>query len=125
MAAASLPAAAPSHIAGATGSTSEAAVRELYGLSDNALIDMGDFAGGMLKYLRRRPIAWVTVAGGFGKLSKLAQGSLDLHSSRSQVDFDRLADALAERGAGSEIVANARAANTANQVLGRKLPSTI
>ncbi len=105
------------HIAGATGSTSEAAVRELYGLSDNALIDMGDFAGGMLKYLRRRPIAWVTVAGGFGKLSKLAQGRLDLHSSRSQVDFDRLADALAELGAGSDVVANARAANTANKVL--------
>ncbi len=105
------------HIAGATGSTSEAAVRELYGLSDSALLDMGDFAGGMLKYLRRRPIAWVTVAGGFGKLSKLAQGRLDLHSSRSQVDFDRLAESLAELGAGSEIVAQARAANTANQVL--------
>ena len=43
------------HIAGATGASSEAAVRKLYGLSDIALIDMGDFVGGMLKYLRRHP----------------------------------------------------------------------
>src|SRR3546814_5517852 len=38
------------HVAGATGNTSEAAVRALYGLDEGALIDMGDFAGGMLKY---------------------------------------------------------------------------
>ncbi len=105
------------HVAGSTGSVSEAVVQRLYDLSDNALLDMGDFAGGMLKYLRRHPIARVTIAGGFGKLSKLAQGHLDLHSSRSQVDFDGLAQALAELGAASEFVEQARAANTANQVL--------
>ena len=27
------------------------------------------------------------IAGGFGKLSKLAEGHMDLHSKRSQVDF--------------------------------------
>ena len=41
------------HIAGATGATSEGAVQKLYGLPETALIDMGDFVGGMLKYLRR------------------------------------------------------------------------
>src|SRR5437870_4164752 len=40
------------HIAGATGATSESAVQKLYGLPETALIDMGDFVGGMLKYLR-------------------------------------------------------------------------
>ena len=40
------------HIAGTTGSTSEAAVRALYGLPETALIEMGDFVGGLLKYLR-------------------------------------------------------------------------
>ena len=40
------------HIAGSTGSTSEAAVQKLHGLPETALIDMGDFVGGMLKYLR-------------------------------------------------------------------------
>lgn len=47
---------------------------------------MGDFAGGVLKYLREHPIDKLTIAGGFAKLTKLAQGALDLHSSRSQVD---------------------------------------
>jgi cobalamin biosynthesis protein CbiD len=45
-------AAGRAHIAAATGATSEAAVRRLYGLPEIALIDMGDFVGGMLKFLR-------------------------------------------------------------------------
>ncbi len=40
------------HVAGATGSTSEAAVAALHGLPEVALLEMGDFAGGMLRYLR-------------------------------------------------------------------------
>jgi cobalt-precorrin-5B (C1)-methyltransferase len=105
------------HVAGSTGKTSEAAVKAHYGLVDAALLDMGDFAGGMLKYLRRHPLPWVTVAGGFAKLTKLAQGHLDLHSSRAQVDFDDLAAMLGGLGAAPELVDQARAANTANQVL--------
>jgi cobalt-precorrin-5B (C1)-methyltransferase len=106
-----------SHVAAATGSTSERAVQALYGLADFALIDMGDFVGGTLKYLRRHPIARVTLAGGFAKLAKLAAGHLDLHSSRSAVDLPALAELLAERGAAGELVAHARAADSANQVL--------
>ena len=34
------------HVAAATGSTSELAVREFYGLDEMALLDMGDFVGG-------------------------------------------------------------------------------
>lgn len=106
------------HVAGATGKTSEAAVKAHYGLADVALLDMGDFAGGMLKYLRRHPLPWVTIAGGFAKLTKLAQGHLDLHSSRSQVDFDDLAAMIGALGAAPELVIQARAANTATQALG-------
>ena len=62
------------HIAGATGASSEAAVQKLYGLPEIALIDMGDFVGGMLKYLRRHPVPRVTIAGGVAKMTKLAQG---------------------------------------------------
>ena len=80
------------HVAGCTGSTSERVVQALHGLPDHAMLDMGDFAGGMLKYLRRHPVARVTVGGGIGKLAKLAQGALDLHSGRSQVDFAVLSD---------------------------------
>lgn len=105
------------HIAGATGNTSELAVQVHYGLPLEAMIDMGDFAGGMLKYLRKQPVPRVTIAGGFAKLVKLAQGHMDLHSSRSQVDFDKLAAWLTELGATAEITEQARRANTAAEVL--------
>jgi cobalt-precorrin-5B (C1)-methyltransferase len=88
------------HIAGATGAASEAAVRKFHGLAEIALIDMGDFVGGMLKYLRRHPVPRVTIAGGVGKMTKLAQGLLDLHSKRGTVDLAMLA-ALAQAGGGS------------------------
>ncbi|MFZ2101869.1 MAG: cobalt-precorrin-5B (C(1))-methyltransferase, partial [Oricola sp.] len=44
------------HVLGATGSTSEAAAQKIYGLPEIALLDMGDFAGGLLKYLRAHPL---------------------------------------------------------------------
>ncbi|MGO1081325.1 cobalt-precorrin-5B (C(1))-methyltransferase [Inquilinus sp. CA228] len=105
------------HVAGCTGSTSEAAVVARHGLPDMALLDMGDFAGGLLKYLKAHPIPRLTIGGGFGKLTKLAQGFLDLHSGRSEVDFDWLADRLADSGAPAGMVEQARRANTAKQVL--------
>jgi cobalt-precorrin-5B (C1)-methyltransferase len=100
------------HIAGCTGSTSEDAVRAHYGLPLEAMIDMGDFAGGLLKYLRAHPVERVTIGGGFGKMVKLAQGALDLHSGRSQVDMAWLAALLPELPREGIL-----AANTAQQVL--------
>ena len=105
------------HVAGATGKTSEAAVRTHYDLPLEALIDMGDFAGGMLKYMRDNPVPRVTIAGGFAKMVKLAQGHMDLHSSRSQVDFGKLASWLMELGGTEQMAQAAREANTAAQVL--------
>ncbi|MFX7167397.1 cobalt-precorrin-5B (C(1))-methyltransferase, partial [Acinetobacter baumannii] len=72
------------HVAACVGNTSEKMVQARYGLPETALLDMGDFVGGMLKYLRRHPVPRLTIAGGFAKLSKLAAGHLDLHSGRSQ-----------------------------------------
>ncbi len=105
------------HAAGCTGSTSEAAVQKLYGLPDSAMLDMGDFAGGLLKYLRLHPLPRLTIGGGFGKISKLAAGHLDLHSGRSQVDLDQLAGWCAELGGPASLAAQVRGANTANEVL--------
>jgi cobalt-precorrin-5B (C1)-methyltransferase len=101
------------HIAGATGTTSEAAVAALYGLPETALIDMGDFVGGMLKYLRQHPIPRVTVAGGMAKMTKLGQGLLDLHSRRGEVDLGWLAQVALGRGGDAELVAGIAGANTA------------
>jgi cobalt-precorrin-5B (C1)-methyltransferase len=70
-------------------------VKALHALPETALIDMGDFVGGMLKYVKTHPVPRVTIAGGVGKLTKLAQGLLDLHSQRGSVDLALLA--LAEQ----------------------------
>lgn len=87
------------HVAGATGSTSEAAVAALHGLPETALLDMGDFVGGMLKYIRKNPVPRVTIAGGFAKMTKLGQGLLDLHSRAGAVDHAWLADLAGAAGA--------------------------
>lgn len=106
------------HVAAATGAASEGAAQRRHGLSEQALIDMGDFAGGTLKYLRRHPVPRLTLSGGFAKFSKLAQGILDLHSKRGVVDLGWLADRLAALGAAADLADAARNANTAAQVLG-------
>ena len=101
------------HIAGSTGRNSEAAVQKFHCLPEVALIDMGDFVGGMLKYLRRHPIARVTIAGGVGKMTKLAQGLLDLHSKRGSVDFAALAGLARAAGAAEALMQRIMASNTA------------
>jgi len=103
------------HIAAATGASSEAAVRKLYDLPDMALIDMGDFVGGMLKYLRRHPLPRLTIAGGVAKMTKLAQGFLDLHSKRGVVDLEKLADLARAHGGSAQLCAAIAGANTAAQ----------
>ena len=113
------------HVAGCTGSTSEDAVRALYGLPLEAMIDMGDFAGGFLKYLRRHPVPRVTIGGGFGKISKLADGHLDLHSARSRVDCARLAERAADVGADAALYRRIGAANSAGEVLGLAREATL
>ena len=100
------------HIAGATGRTSEEAVQILHRLPDAALIDMGDFVGAMLKYLRSHPIPRVTVAGGIAKLTKLAQGRLDLHSKRGSVDAGALAAVAAHIGGSADLCRSIETANT-------------
>lgn len=105
------------HVLGATGSTSETAANALYDLPEVALLDMGDFAGGLLKYLRDHPVEKLTIAGGFAKLTKLAQGALDLHSARSQVDNAFLAGLAAEAGADTALQKRIQDANTALETL--------
>ncbi len=101
------------HIAAATGASSEAGAQRLYNLPEVALIDMGDFVGGMLKYLRNHPVPRVTIAGGVAKMTKLAQGLTDLHSKRGAVDFTTLA-AFAEAARGSaQLCERIKTANTA------------
>ncbi|MGW4648411.1 cobalt-precorrin-5B (C(1))-methyltransferase [Kitasatospora sp. NPDC004289] len=105
-------AAGRTHVAGCTGSTSEKVAVAVHGLPEDALLDMGDFAGAVLKYLKRHPVPRLTIAGGFAKLSKLAAGHLDLHSGRSQVDKSFLADLARQGGADPALVTAVAEANT-------------
>jgi cobalt-precorrin-5B (C1)-methyltransferase len=105
------------HVAGSTGAASEEAVKKLHGLSETALIDMGDFVGGMLKYVRAHPVPRVTIAGGIGKMTKLAQGLLDLHSKRGSVDLGVLAGLADQAGGSRELRARILGANTAAEAL--------
>jgi cobalt-precorrin-5B (C1)-methyltransferase len=100
------------HIGAATGETSEAAIRALYGLPDHALIEMGDFVGGLLKYLREHPVPRLTIAGGPAKMTKLAEGKLDLHSKRGAVDLPALGERIAQAGGAPSLVEAVRNANS-------------
>ena len=82
------------HIAASTGNTSEAAIQQRYGMDEMALIEMGDFAGAVLKYLKKSRLPRLSICGGFGKISKLAGGNLDLNSRSSSIDFQFLADTV-------------------------------
>ena len=76
-----------------------------------------------MKYLRVHPVARLTIAGGPGKITKLAQGALDLHSGRSQVDFARLAETA--ETAGARPLADANTALAAFEVGGPVLAAAI
>ncbi|MCY4032230.1 MAG: cobalt-precorrin-5B (C(1))-methyltransferase [Hyphomicrobiales bacterium] len=104
------------HIGAATGKLSEALLRRR-GLEEAATIDMGDFAGGFLKYLREHPVERVTIAGGAGKISKLANGANDLHSGRSSIDFRFLARLAKSAGADESILRRIESAGSIGEVL--------
>src|SRR4029078_1629125 len=72
----------------------------------------------MLKYLRAHPIPHVTIAGGVGKMTKLAQGLLDLHSARGSVDLQALATLAREAGGVETLAERIVASNTAAEAFG-------
>jgi cobalt-precorrin-5B (C1)-methyltransferase len=105
------------HVAASTGNTSEAFVQQRYQMQDMQLIEMGDFAGAVLKHLKKSPIAKLTLCAGFGKLTKLANGHLDLHSSRSSIDLGQLQAIAAKLGADKLLQSQISKANTSIQAL--------
>lgn len=105
------------HIAACTGNSSETFIAAKYQLPDMALIEMGDFVGAVLKYVRHHPVERLSICGGFGKLSKLAMGHLDLHSRVSSIDFEYLARCAASEGADDALQQQIRKANTSIEAL--------
>ncbi|WJM98059.1 cobalt-precorrin-5B (C(1))-methyltransferase [Pseudomonas defluvii] len=105
------------HIAACTGNASEDTMRQYYNLPEIALIEMGDFVGAVLKHLRKVPVDKLSICGGFGKISKLAAGHMDLHSRHSSIDLPQLAGWAAAVGADAELQAAIIQANTSQQAL--------
>ncbi|MFB4391515.1 MULTISPECIES: cobalt-precorrin-5B (C(1))-methyltransferase [unclassified Pseudomonas] len=106
-----------SHVAACTGNASEDTMRRVYALPEIALIEMGDFVGAVLKHLRKVPMARLSLCGGFGKISKLAAGHMDLHSRHSSIDLPQLAGWAADIGADASLQQAIVAANTSQQAL--------
>jgi len=105
------------HIAACTGNASEDTMRRVYDLPEIALIEMGDFIGAVLKHLRKVPVTKLSICGGFGKISKLAAGHMDLHSRHSSIDLPQLANWAATLGADDALQLAIRGANTSQQAL--------
>jgi len=135
-----------SHIAATTGSSSEQAIAAHYQLPEIALIEMGDFVGAVLKHIRYKHIKHkkveykktletnhrkyepgkslsivniekLSLCGGFGKLSKLAEGHLDLNSRVSAISFSSLAKLAAEAGGDKLLQQGITCCNTSIQAL--------
>jgi len=111
------------HLAASTGNQSELAIKNIYVLKDMALIEMGDFVGALLKHIRTRfkngqsiPKR-LSICAGFGKLTKLAAGNMDLHSRASRIDFEQLTNWVAELDASSDLLESVSNANTSVEVL--------
>lgn len=108
------------HIAASTGNSSEQAIQSRYALDKMALIEMGDFAGAVLKHLRGlgrdHPASFglkrLSICGGFGKITKLANGHMDLNSRVSAIDFTQLATVAQAAGASQGLQQRVLNANT-------------
>ncbi|ODS22620.1 cobalt-precorrin-5B (C(1))-methyltransferase [Candidatus Endobugula sertula] len=105
------------HIAASTGNRSEQAIKDYYQLEDIALIEMGDFVGAVLKHVKKRPVNKLSLCGGFGKISKLAQGHMDLNSRVSAIDFRFLSRIAKEQGAEAALCEKILHANTSIEAL--------
>ncbi len=105
------------HIAASTGNASELAIKNHYGLADLALIEMGDFAGAVLKHLKKQRLKKLSICGGFGKITKLANGHMDLNSRVSAIDFEHIAAMAAKAGGDATLQAQIKAANTSIEAL--------
>lgn len=109
------------HIAASTGNSSETLVKSHYQLDDMALVEMGDFVGALLKHIRqveKQPmLTKLSICGGFGKISKLAQQHMDLNSRVSSIDLNALSQLAATLGASSELQETMQNANTSVEAL--------
>lgn len=99
-----------------TGGRSERFGQDLLGLSDMALIEMGEFTGFALQRAVQHGIQTVHLCGMIGKYAKMAQGHLMTHVAGNQVNPVFLAAVATAAGASPGLAAEISQANTARHV---------
>jgi cobalt-precorrin-5B (C1)-methyltransferase len=95
------------------GRTESGAMALLPDLPEVCFIEVGDFTGAALRTAVERGIARVVFVGMVGKLTKLADGVLMTHYTRSAVDTGLLGRLTVTCGGGPELAAAVDEANTA------------
>ncbi len=99
------------------GRTSEAAAMAiLKDLPEEAFIQMGDHVGFSLAEARKKGFTRVTIVGQFGKLVKMAMGSVKTHAEDSTLELGFIADLAGGLGISGKKVEAIRASNTAREV---------
>ncbi|AGO60345.1 cobalt-precorrin-5B (C(1))-methyltransferase [Ferroplasma acidarmanus] len=101
-----------------TGGRSDTAVHKIFpDFKEEQFIEIGDFLGFSVKRAVDTGIRNLVIAGMPGKISKLADNNMDLHSSKSSVNFDFLASIGKKIGYPDEIISRIRHANTVLNVM--------
>jgi len=106
-----------SEVVFSTGRSSEKVVEKELKLPPEAYNLTGDHMGYALRDARgRKRLKRVTVAGQFGKFTKLASGHFETHCADSSVELGFLAGLALRHGAPPEFTERIKAANTAREV---------
>ncbi len=99
-----------------TGRSSEKVVEKFLKLPEAAYILTGDHMGFAIRDSAKRALKRITIAGQFGKFTKLASGHFETHCEDSSVEFGFLAGLCERYGSGEEVVKRVKRANTAREV---------
>ncbi len=108
-----------------TGRSSEKVAEKELKLPEETFILVGDHMGFALKeagvkagalWARVQGFKKITIAGQFGKFSKLAAGHFETHCSDSSVELEFIAGLVKDAGAKEDIIETIKSANTARQV---------
>ncbi|WML29138.1 cobalt-precorrin-5B (C(1))-methyltransferase [Neobacillus sp. OS1-32] len=105
------------HVVLTTGGRSEKyAMKQYPYLPQVAFIEMGDFVGFALKECKQQGIKQVSLVGMVGKFSKIAQGKMNVHARKIEINFSFLAQIAKEAGVKETILPDIVRANTAAKV---------
>lgn len=105
------------HVVLTPGRTSESAAMRLFaGMSEEAFVQMGDHVGYSLAEARKKGFSKVTIVGQFGKLVKMAMGSVRTNVKDSTLEVGFLAELAEGLGYSQKDVQAFKGANTAREV---------